>query len=144
MLVRSFEIRSIVAEIEMRSRPPGIDGHPRQSEIVDGEIIQIDSTDSSTIQIEFGGELPSDSIGDDFFSVPGMSPDAVNQEISVPTIKDIITALPLKDDRSIPLPIVLPFKPGDDVTGSQWRSAILPIKTASFEAVFFNESCGFH
>jgi len=38
LLVRSFEIRSIVAEIEMRSRPPGIDGHPRQSEIVDGEI----------------------------------------------------------------------------------------------------------
>ena len=83
---------------------PLLDAKYAFADIVDGEIIQIDSTDSSTIQIEFGGELTEETIGREYLTVAGASPDAINEEISVPTIADILT-LPVELDTSISLPI---------------------------------------
>ena len=107
---------------------PLLDAKYAFADIVDGEIIQIDSTDSSTIQIEFGGELTEETIGREYLTVPGASPDAVNQEISVPTISDIIT-LPIELDTSISLPLEFSlFSEGQTIRGSDWNFAISPLE----------------
>ncbi|MCS5659198.1 MAG: hypothetical protein NZ842_02215, partial [Dehalococcoidia bacterium] len=107
---------------------PLLDAKYAFAEIVDGEIIQIDSTDSSTIQVEFGGELTEETIGREYLTVPGASPNAVNQEISVPTISDIIT-LPIELDTSISLPLEFSlFSEGQTIRGSDWNFAISPLE----------------
>ena len=107
---------------------PLLDENYAFADIVDGKTIQIDSTDSSTIQVEFGGELTEETIGREYLTVPGASPDAVNQEISVPTISDIIT-LPIELDTSISLPLDFSnFSEGQTITGSVWDSAITPLE----------------
>ena len=107
---------------------PLLDANYAFADIVDGETIQIDSTDSSTIQVEFGGELTEETIGREYLTVPGASPNAVNQEISVPTISDIIT-LPIELDTSISLPLEFSlFSEGQTIKGSDWNFAILPLE----------------
>ena len=109
---------------------PLLDAKYAFADIVDGEIIQIDSTDSSTIQIEFGGELTEETIGREYLTVPGAAPDAINEEISVPTISDILT-LPVELDTSISLPIeAFTQAPGTTVNGSAWNAVVMPLEEA--------------
>ena len=109
---------------------PLLDAKYAFADIVDGEIIQIDSTDSSTIQIEFGGELTEETIGREYLTVAGASPDAINEEISVPTIADILT-LPVELDTSISLPIeAFTQASGTTVNGSAWNAVVMPLEEA--------------
>ena len=107
---------------------PLLDENYAFADIVDGKTIQIDSTDSSTIQVEFGGELTEETIGREYLTVPGASPDAVNQEISEPTISDIIT-LPIELDTSISLPLeAFTQASGTTVKGSAWNSVVTSLE----------------